>query len=79
MMPHQVTLPNEKLSGAPALFAKAKKLAVGGHHSVYFLDLDEEGRAQPTAAKLQVLNPAVRVLLYSEKHDRLYVAVEVSK
>jgi hypothetical protein len=79
LMPRRYTIPETTLHSFPAILPKAKKLAVGGKYHVYFMDLDDEGRIRPEVMALPVLNQLERVLLYSEKHDRLYVAVEVSK
>ena len=57
---------------------KTNKVAVGGAHFVYQVSLDDKDR--PTEViQQQVFNPMVRTLLYSERHDRLYVGVELSK
>lgn len=79
LLPQEWVLPQSKLSSPPAVLAKGKKVAVGGRHFVYVVSLDENGRPLAEAMQVQVFNPEVRALQYSERFDRLYVAVEVSK
>jgi hypothetical protein len=79
LLPREVKFAGTRLSSAPAVLSKAKKLAVGGHYHVYVANLDDEGQVLPEAVKVRVLNPIVRALVYSERFDRLYVGVEVSK
>lgn len=79
-LPRQYLMPGGQVSGPPLVMAKGKKLAVGGHHFVYLIDLDEGGFPHLDGGiQMQVLNPLVRAMVYSEKFDRLYVGVEVSK
>ena len=61
------------------MLTRGNKVAVGGHYHVYVIDLDEKGRPRPEVLRVRVLNPHVRALVYSERFDRLYVGVEVSK
>jgi hypothetical protein len=79
LLPHQVTFANTSLTSPPAILAKARKLAVGGHYHVYVASLDEESQVLPEVIKTRVLCSAVRALVCSERFDRLYVGVEVSK
>ncbi len=79
LLPLQLTIPETRLYSQPVTMTKSKKLAIGGHHHVYFMSLGDKGDVQPEVAKVQVLGPAVRALAYSEKFDRLYVGVESSK
>jgi hypothetical protein len=79
LLPLQITLPQTRLFSPPIVFDKGKRVAVGGHYHVYVVALDEKGEPQPNVTKVQVLSPTVRTLIYSERWDRLYVGVEVSK
>ena len=79
LLPKQYVIPDSKLTGPPAVLSKQKKLAVGGRHLVYRLDLDEKGFPIDGVIQTQVNCPQVRALVYSERFDRLYVGVEVSK
>ncbi len=79
LIPLEVVLPGAKLQSAPVVMDKDRRLAIGGNHFVYFVPLDDRGEPRPEATKVPVLSPAARALVYSEKFDRLYVGVEVSK
>jgi hypothetical protein len=79
LLPRQFVFQGTRLSSSPAILAKVGKLAVGGHHHVYMVGLDDKGEPRGEVSRIRVLNPQVRALLYSELFDRLYVAVEVSK
>jgi hypothetical protein len=78
-LPLQIQLPGTKLTSAPAVLTKSKKLAVGGYYHVYTVGLDDAGRPEGAVTRVRVLNPQVRALIYSERFDRLYVGVEESK
>lgn len=79
LLPKQYVIPGSKLMSPPAILSKQKKVAVGGQHVVYVLDLDDKGFPQGDPMQVQVNCPQVRALLYSERFERLYVGVEVSK
>jgi hypothetical protein len=79
MLPLQITLPDTRLFSAPVAFDKGSRVAVGGNYHVYIVSLDAKGEPQPAVTKVPVLTPTARALVYSEKFDRLYVGVEVSK
>lgn len=78
-LPRQYTLEKEKFTSVPAVLPKQKLLAVGGQHGVYVFGLDDLGYPALEATKVGVFNPQVRAMAYSEKFDRLYVGVELSK
>jgi hypothetical protein len=78
-LPLQITLPQTRLFSTPMVFDKGKRVAVGGHYYVYIVSLDAKGEPEPAVIKVPVLSPTVRTLIYSERWDRLYVGVEVSK
>ena len=78
-LPQAYVFPEASFFTPPALMSKSKKLAMGGRWFVYVVDLDEQGRCRPELTRVQVLNSAVMALVYSERHDRLYVSVEISK
>jgi 6-phosphogluconolactonase (cycloisomerase 2 family) len=79
LLPRQYVFPETKLTSMPAVLTKSNQVAVGGHHFVYLLSLDSEGHPQPEVVQMQVFNPGVRALVYSEKFDRLYVSMDLSK
>jgi hypothetical protein len=78
-LPRQYTLEKEKFTSVPAVLPKQKLLAVGGNHSVYVFKLDDAGYPALEATRVPVFNPQLRSVVYSEKFDRLYVGVELSK
>lgn len=78
-LPRQYTLEKHRFTSVPAVLPKQKVLAIGGQHHVYVFNLDDLGYPSLEATKVQVFNPDVRSLVYSEKFDRLYVGVELSK
>jgi hypothetical protein len=78
-LPLQITLPDTRLYSAPVAFDKGKRIAVGGHYHVYVVGLDAKGDPEPAVTKVPALSPAVRTVVYSERFDRLYVGVEISK
>ena len=79
LLPKQYVIPESELSGPPALLAKQKKVIVGGQYMVYQLDLDDKGFPVGEPIQTQVNCPRVRALIASERFERVYVAVEVSK
>lgn len=79
LLPKQYAIPDSKLSGPPAILSKQKKVAVGGQHLVYLIDLDDKGFPIGEFSQTYVNCPQVRAMIYSERFDRLYVGVELSK
>ncbi len=79
LLPKQFVLGDARLSGAPVVLSKKSKLAVGGHYFVYLVSLDDKGFPVGEVVPCQVLNAMVRSLAYSEKFERLYVGVDLSK
>jgi hypothetical protein len=79
LLPRQYVFPDTRLSSPPAVLDQGRKLAVGGHHHVYVVGLDDKGRPRGEVTRVRVLGSQVRALVYSAAFDRLYVAVEVSK
>lgn len=79
LLPKHYLIPGSKLMSPPAILTRQNKVAVGGQHLVYVLDLDDKGFPVGEVTAVQVNCPQVRALLYSERFERLYVGVEVSK
>jgi hypothetical protein len=79
LMPRQYVIPDSKLFSPPAIVSKQGKVAVGGEYAVYQVNLDEKGFPVGDVIQVQVNAPQVRALVYSEKYDRLYAGVEVSR
>ncbi len=78
-LPRQYKLEGDKLFSTPAVLPKSKQLAIGSHHAIILFELDELGYPKLEATRVPVFNPAVRCVAYSQKFDRLYVGVELSK
>lgn len=79
LLPKQYVIEGSKLTGPPAVFSKAKKLAVGGENALYIIDLDDHGFPTGVPTRVLVNCPQVRAMVYSERFERAYVGVEVSK
>jgi hypothetical protein len=79
LVPQYCTLPDANLLSPPTVLAKAKKVVVGGQFRVYVISLDDQGRCLPGLIQVPILNPNVKALIYSERHDKVYVSMEVSR
>jgi hypothetical protein len=79
LLPKQYVIPDSKLSGPPAILSKQGKLVVGGENRLYLVSLDAKGFPSGDVVQMVVNAPQVKALVYSEKYDRLYVGVELSK
>ena len=55
---------------------KKHRLAIGGVNTVYVLPLDVLGEFDGLPERITVVAPMVKAITYSDKHERLYVAVE---
>jgi hypothetical protein len=71
----RATLAGFRISSPPVLLAKHKRLAFGGDKRVALVALDAEGKLTTERIEAEVNTPRVRALTYSDKYDRLYVAV----
>ena len=77
MQHQQLTLTHATIVTPPVMMGTKNKIAFGGSTRVYVVSLDEAGRFATDGATATVVNNvAAEALTYSEKHDRLYVAVE---
>jgi hypothetical protein len=79
MVPQTYKVPDANLYSQPSVFDKGKKLAIGGRYRIYVLNLDDTGRCLPEVVQVPIMNPAVQAMAYSQRFDRLYVSIEVSK
>jgi len=79
LLPQQVGIPNASLQSAPVVMTIPNKAAFGGVNAVYLIKLDAEGRFLSEAESVVLNAPLLQALAYSEKFDRLYVAVEAVK
>jgi hypothetical protein len=79
LLPRQYIIPETQLSGPPAVLGKRNQLAVGGRFHVYLVGLDGKGMPAGEVIRTRVLANEVRALAYSNRFDRLFVGVDVSK
>jgi hypothetical protein len=79
LLPKQYEIKGSKLTGQPAIMPKAKKVLIGGESCVYAIDLDDKGFPTGEPVQIVVNCPQVKAMVYSEKYERAYVGVEVSK
>lgn len=77
LVPGEWTLP-QPIGSAPIVLPKTNQLVVGGAGRLYLIELDGEGQPRK-AVETEVPNLSPRGLVYSEKFDRIYVAVEGGK
>jgi hypothetical protein len=76
-LPQITTVAGARFSSGPLVMTgKSPRIAIGGENCVHLLALDADGRFTGEAEAIQVANPSVLAIAHSEKHDRLYVAVE---
>jgi hypothetical protein len=71
----QVNVPGA-LTTAPLVMARQKKIAWGGGNRILLLSIDDAGDFTDQASQVLVKNPSVKAIAYSEKLDKLFVAVE---
>jgi hypothetical protein len=79
LLPKQYVIEKTSLTGQPAILPKLKKVAIGAQNAVYLVDLDDKGFPTGSVMQTMVNCPQVRAMVYSEKYERAYVGVEVSK
>lgn len=79
LLPQRVAVTGATFQSAPVVMLRQNKLAVGAANALYLLKLDAESRLTPFAERHSFGNQPVRVLVWSEKYDRLYVILEVAR
>jgi hypothetical protein len=80
LAPQVVLLEGCTLKTPPVVLAKRNLVAWGGPNAVYLAAIDAEGKFKDTpGSQVNVMNPVVEGLAYSEKFNLLYVAVEKLK
>ena len=72
----QTVIINVPIYTMPVVMAKRKKIAFGGANRVHAVSIDDEGWYTNTMEQMVVANPVLEALVYSEKFDKLYAAVE---
>jgi len=71
----QIVSTDQAIMSAPVVMSRSGKLAGGGQNAVFLLQLDANGFITGAAEKVSAGPDYVRALVYSEKHDKLYVPV----
>src|SRR5262249_55968915 len=76
LAPRLGVLTEAHLSSYPVVLSKRNLVAVGGRNFVHLMAMDAKGLLKNERIDLNVNNPALSALAYSEKFDRLFVIVE---
>jgi hypothetical protein len=76
MQPQRLIIEGGTVVSPPVFMIKQNKLAVGGAAMVHICTLDDAGGFSATTTQTAVNAPRAEGLAYSEKLDKLYVAVE---
>jgi hypothetical protein len=76
MQPQRLIIEGSTVVTWPVLMAKQNKLAVGGMGMVHVCTLDAAGGFTTTTTQMAVNAPRAEGLAYSDKFDKLYLAVE---
>jgi hypothetical protein len=79
MIPQKAAFAGVNLSSGPVVCAKTNQVAFGASGWVILAKLDDEGRFTTQRTQMRVDNPTPEAVAYSDKFDRLYVAVEKKK
>jgi len=79
LLPQRLVLYYFRASTTPVVLPGHNLIVLGGEKRLALVTLDAEGRLTKDRAEVEVNSPRVYGLAYSEKHDRLYVAVEEPK
>jgi hypothetical protein len=75
LMPQVATVTGAHMTGIPLVLPKRARIAIGDTKSLHLLGLDTEGRLNGKSDRLKLDCGIAKGLAYSEKYDRLYVAV----
>jgi hypothetical protein len=76
LLPQVATVTAAHLTGAPVVLTKLSRLAVGDTKSLHLFGLQADGKLDGKDEHLTLPCAFVRGLTWSEKHGRLYVAVD---
>jgi hypothetical protein len=76
MLPQKATFAGTNLTSGPVILSKANKVAFGAQGMVITVTLDEQGRVTTERAQMKLSTPTLEALVFSDRFDRLYVAVE---
>ena len=76
LLPQLVTATGANLLGTPVVLTKPARVAVGGARSLHLFGLQPDGRLDGRVEQFALPCTAIKGLAWSEKHGRLYVAVD---
>jgi hypothetical protein len=76
LLPQVATVTGAHLIGTPVVLAKQSRLAIGDTKSLHLLGLGADGKLDGKDQHLKLACALAKGLAYSEKHDRLFVAVD---
>lgn len=79
LTPQRALLERATIHSPPIVISKRNQIAFGGEGKVHVIELDDKGYYTTKRSQAAVNNPAAAAVVYSEKFDRLYVAVEKTK
>ncbi len=76
LLPQEATVMGAHLAGTPVVMAKRSILAIGDTKSLHLLGLSADGKLDGRDQRMTLPCAIARGLAYSEKFDRLFVAVD---
>ena len=79
LMPQVATVTGTHFAGMPAVITKHARVAIGDAKSLHLLGLRDDGKLDGMDEQLKLPAAIVKGYAYSEKNDRLYVAVDKEK
>ncbi len=74
-MPQVATVTGAHMTGIPVVVTKQSCTAIGDTKSLHLIGIDADGRLNGKSDRLKLDCGIAKGLAYSEKHGRLYVAV----
>jgi hypothetical protein len=79
LLPQEATVTGATFVGTPVVLAKQSRVAVGDSKGLHLFGLQPDGKLDGTVERLPLSSASVKGFTYSEKHSRLYVAVDEIK
>jgi hypothetical protein len=76
LLPQVATITGAHMIGIPVVLAQHSRLAIGDTKFLHLIGLHPDGRLDGKSEKLAMSAAQLKGLAYSEKHGRLYVAVD---
>lgn len=79
LLPQRGTLEGALLTSAPVIMPKRHQFVCGGQKTIYVIGFDEQGALNGERIDVPVNCPSVEAVAYSNRFDKLYVAVDKPK